>query len=44
MVIPLAFGTVGSAFGAASVFLANSALMLIGGYAYRRGASRQTKE
>jgi MFS family permease len=44
MVIPLAFGTVGSAFGAASVFLANSALMLIGGYAHHRGASRQTKE
>ena len=44
MVIPLAFGTVGSAFGAASVFLANSVLMLIGGYAHHRGASRRTKE
>lgn len=44
MVIPLAFGTVGSAFGAASVFLANSALMLIGGYAHHRGASRRMKE
>ncbi|HSF20552.1 MAG TPA: MFS transporter, partial [Burkholderiales bacterium] len=38
MVIPLAFGSVGSAFGAASVFLANSVLMLIGGYAHHRGS------
>jgi len=44
MVIPLAFGTVGSAFGAASVFLANSALMLIGGYAYRRGAKTNRQD
>jgi MFS family permease len=38
MVIPLAFGSVGSAFGAASVFLANSVLLLIGGYAHHRGS------
>jgi predicted MFS family arabinose efflux permease len=44
MVIPLAFGTVGSAFGAPSVFLANAALMLIGGCAHHLGASRRTKE
>jgi len=44
MVIPLAFGSVGSAFGAASVFLANSVLMLIGGYAHHRSVSRQTRE
>jgi len=44
MGIPLVFGTVGSAFGAASVFLANAVLMLIGGYAHHRGATRQSKE
>jgi MFS family permease len=40
MVIPLAFGTLGSALGVVTVFLANSALMLGGGYAHHRGARR----
>jgi MFS family permease len=44
MIIPLAFGTIGSALGLVTVFLANSALMLGGGYAHHRGASRRTKE
>jgi hypothetical protein len=38
MVIPLAFGTIGSALGLATVFLANSALMLGGGYAHRQSS------
>ncbi len=38
MVIPLAFGTIGSALGLLTVFLANSALMLGGGYAHHRGS------
>lgn len=38
MVIPLAFGTIGSALGLVTVFLANSALMLGGGYAHHRGS------
>jgi MFS family permease len=38
MVIPIAFGTIGSALGMVTVFLANSALMLGGGYAHHRGA------
>jgi MFS family permease len=42
MVIPLAFGTIGSALGLVTVFLANSALMLGGGYAHHRGAKRQS--
>jgi len=42
MIIPLAFGTIGSALGLITVFLANSALMLGGGYAHHRGSSRQT--
>lgn len=42
MVIPLAFGTIGSALGVATVFLANSALMLGGGYAHHRGATKKS--
>jgi len=38
MVIPLAFGTLGSALGLVTVFLVNSALMVGGGYAHYRGA------
>jgi MFS family permease len=38
MVIPIAFGTIGSALGMVTVFLANSALMLGGGYTHHRGA------
>jgi predicted MFS family arabinose efflux permease len=41
MVIPLAFGTIGSALGLISVFLANSALMLGGGYAHHRGSTME---
>jgi hypothetical protein len=37
-VIPLAFGTIGSALGLVTVFFANSALMLGGGYAHHRGS------
>jgi MFS family permease len=37
MVIPVAAGTVGAAFGVATVFYANSALLLGGGYAHYRG-------
>jgi MFS family permease len=37
MVIPLAFGTVGSALGLVTVFAANSAILLAGGYAHHRG-------
>jgi MFS family permease len=40
MVIPIAFGTIGAAVGVIGVFLANSALMLGGGYANARGAAR----
>ncbi len=40
MIIPLAFGTIGSALGLVTVFLANSALMLGGGYAHHRGAKK----
>ena len=40
MVIPLVFGTVGSAWGLVTVFLANSALLLGGGYAHHRGTRR----
>jgi MFS family permease len=40
MVIPIAFGTIGSAVGLIGVFLANSALMLGGGYANARGAAK----
>lgn len=41
MVIPLAFGTIGSALGLLTVFLANSALLFGGGYANARGASQR---
>jgi len=41
MIIPLAFGTIGSALGLVTVFLANSALMLGGGYAHHRGSSKE---
>jgi len=44
MVIPLAFGTIGSALGLVTVFLANSALMLGGGYAHHRSAARQSSK
>lgn len=39
MMIPLVFGTIGSALGLITVFLANSALMLGGGYAHYRGSA-----
>lgn len=39
MAIPVAFGTLGSALGLVTVFLANSALMVGGGYFHRRGAA-----
>jgi MFS family permease len=41
MVIPLAFGTIGSALGLITVFLANSALLLGGGYAHYRGSRKK---
>jgi MFS family permease len=41
MVIPIAFGTLGSALGLVTVFLANAALMAGGSYAHHRGATRQ---
>src|SRR5262245_37094169 len=41
MVIPLAFGTIGSALGLITVFLANSVLMLGGGYAHHRGSRKE---
>ena len=41
MAIPLAFGTIGSALGLITVFLANSALMLGGGYAHHRGSRKE---
>jgi len=40
MIIPLVFGTIGSALGLVTVFLANSALMLGGGYVHYRGAKK----
>ncbi|HSB48039.1 MAG TPA: MFS transporter [Burkholderiales bacterium] len=40
MVIPIAFGTLGSALGLVTVFLANAALMAGGGYAHHRGARK----
>ena len=40
MTIPLVFGTVGSALGLITVFLANSALLFGGGYVNARGAAR----
>jgi hypothetical protein len=44
MIIPLAFGTIGSALGLVTVFLANSALMLGGGYAHHRGAKKARRD
>jgi MFS family permease len=44
MVIPITFGTIGSALGMVTVFLANSALMLGGGYAHHRGARARRDE
>jgi MFS family permease len=41
MVIPLAFGTIGSALGLITVFVANSVLMLGGGYAHHRGSRKE---
>jgi MFS family permease len=41
MVIPLAFGTIGAALGLVTVFLANSVLMIGGGYANARGAAKE---
>ena len=41
MVIPITFGSIGSALGLISVFLANSALMLGGGYAHHRGSRKE---
>lgn len=38
MIIPIAAGTIGAAFGVITVFFANSVLMLGGGYAHYRGA------
>jgi predicted MFS family arabinose efflux permease len=40
MAIPVAFGTIGSALGLATVFVANSALMAGGGYFHHRGVVR----
>ena len=40
MAIPVAFGTIGSALGLVTVFAANSALMVGGGWLHRRGAAR----
>jgi MFS family permease len=37
MVIPLVFGSIGSALGLVTVFAANSAMLLGGGYAHHRG-------
>jgi MFS family permease len=44
MVIPLAFGTIGSALGLITVFLANSVLMLGGGYAHHRGSKSDRQD
>jgi MFS family permease len=40
MAIPLVFGTIGSALGLITVFAANAALLLGGGYAHQRGTKR----
>ena len=40
MVIPLVFGSVGSALGLVTVFAANSVMLLAGGYAHHRGTRR----
>jgi MFS family permease len=44
MVIPLAFGTIGSALGLITVFLANSVLMLGGSYAHHRGSAVKKRD
>jgi MFS family permease len=44
MVIPLGFGTLGSALGMLAAFFANAALMLGGGYANARGARPERGE
>jgi len=41
MIIPLAFGTIGTALGLVTVFFANSAMMFGGGYANARGAAKE---
>jgi MFS family permease len=41
MVVPLAFGTVGAALGLITVFVANSVLMLVAGYAHHRGMKKE---
>jgi len=41
MMIPLVFGTIGSALGLVTVFFANSALMLGGSYAHHRGSRKE---
>jgi len=41
MVIPLVFGSIGSALGLIPVFAANSAMLLGGGYAHQRGTRHQ---
>ena len=40
MIIPLLFGSIGSALGLVTVFAANSALLVAGGYAHHRGTRR----
>lgn len=44
MVIPLVFGTVGSALGLATVFVTNSVLLLGGAYANARGAASERRD
>jgi MFS family permease len=41
MVIPLLFGSIGSALGLLTVFAANSAMLLGGGYAHQRGTGHR---
>jgi MFS family permease len=44
MMIPLAFGTIGSALGLVTVFLANAVLMVGGSYAHHRGSIRDRRD
>ena len=44
MVIPIAFGTIGSALGLVTVFLANAVLMVGGSYAHHRGSIRDRRD
>ena len=44
MVIPIAFGTIGSALGLVTVFLANAVLMAGGSYAHHRGSIRDRRD